>query len=283
MLSEPIVLMILPACLVLVGMISGFVLWSWARGIDSEAIEDIHDDIRRLSNRFKERENHPGLVELQLENEELRTECDSLIQRHVGTVQELQELKAMIRIYESESLLAEQTIMQLRADLKEERVQATATPVIESPTRESYEFVAPIIYSPDLQVAKDVAPEDVAPEEEPQPLNILRPVFPESTQASLDVEYGGEVRYDAILGLVYSRPPMMNDNLQLISGIASKLEQQLNDFGVYTFQQIMLWNDNNIDEFSNLLDTFQDRIQRDDWVGQAKSLYEKSRSMRKAA
>ncbi len=98
-----------------------------------------------------------------------------------------------------------------------------------------------------------------------------------------DIEYGGEVSQDENLGMVYTRPPMFNDNLQLISGIASKLENQLNDYGVYTFQQIMLWSDHNIEQFSSLLDTFQDRIQRDDWVGQAEVFYKKARQIRNAA
>ena len=56
------------------------------------------------------------------------------------------------------------------------------------------------------------------------------------------------------------------------SGIAQVLEKKLNAFGVYTYRQIMEWDPVAVAEFSKLL-SFRDRIERDDWVGQARNLH----------
>ena len=87
-----------------------------------------------------------------------------------------------------------------------------------------------------------------------------------------DHEYGGPVRMHATRGLIYTQPPKEYDDLKRISGIAVVLEARLNDYGVYTFKQIMEWKPEAIEEFSHLL-TFKDRIERDDWISQAKFFY----------
>ena len=74
-------------------------------------------------------------------------------------------------------------------------------------------------------------------------------------------------------GQIYLEAPAEIDDLKLIYGIAEVLEKKLNDFGVYTFEQIMNWGETEVCEFSNLLETFQDRIHRDGWIYQATMLY----------
>ncbi len=76
------------------------------------------------------------------------------------------------------------------------------------------------------------------------------------------------------LGHVYRTPPSEADDLKKISGIADVWEEKLNQLGVYTYQQIMEWETEAIAEVSRLLDC-GDRIERDDWVGQARRLYER--------
>ena len=80
------------------------------------------------------------------------------------------------------------------------------------------------------------------------------------------------MRNDDRRGMIYTRPPAVQDDLKRISGVAVKLEQRLNDFGVYTYEQIMHWDDKIVAEFGRLL-AFKDRIGRDDWVSQARMLY----------
>ena len=96
------------------------------------------------------------------------------------------------------------------------------------------------------------------------------------SEASFNPEYGGIVRMDSTRGLVFTEEPESKDDLKLISGIAKVLENRLNEFGIYTFKQIMEWKPNEIEEFSRLL-TFKERIERDDWQGQARFFYNKKK------
>lgn len=98
-----------------------------------------------------------------------------------------------------------------------------------------------------------------------------------------DDEYGGRTHQHDARGLIYLDEPESRDDLKRIYGIAEVLERKLNDFGVYTFKQIMNWEDENIREFSKLLEFFKDRIDRDDWIGQARKLYRQTQRDKRAA
>jgi NADH-quinone oxidoreductase subunit E len=65
--------------------------------------------------------------------------------------------------------------------------------------------------------------------------------------------------------------PATPDNLQLISGVGPKIEGILHGLGIYTFAQVAGWQQNErnwVDAYLN----FKGRIDRDDWVRQAKAL-----------
>jgi len=61
-------------------------------------------------------------------------------------------------------------------------------------------------------------------------------------------------------------------NLKLIAGIGPFIENKLNDIGIYTFEQITQLDDELIGYITDAIQFFPGRIQRDDWVGQAKKL-----------
>lgn len=86
---------------------------------------------------------------------------------------------------------------------------------------------------------------------------------------------GGVLRTDPRRGKIYVVAPHHPDDLKQISGIANVLEQRLNGLGIYTFQQIMNWDENEVAEFSALL-AFGNRISRDRWVEQARELHPSS-------
>jgi len=96
-------------------------------------------------------------------------------------------------------------------------------------------------------------------------------------EATYDPDYGGRVRHDSARGVVFTEAPESRDDLKRISGIAKVLEGRLNEFGVYTFKQIMNWNPEEVEEYSRLL-AFRDRIERDDWQGQARFFYSQKRT-----
>ncbi len=63
------------------------------------------------------------------------------------------------------------------------------------------------------------------------------------------------------------------DDLQRIRGIGPVLEKMLNGVGVFTFRQIAAWDAADIAWAAAKLDAFSDRIERDEWVDQARELY----------
>ncbi|WP_420409615.1 hypothetical protein [Hoeflea sp.] len=74
----------------------------------------------------------------------------------------------------------------------------------------------------------------------------------------------------------YRRPaeiekPETPDDLKLISGVGPKLEQVLNGLGVWTFAQIADWKAEEVAWVDDYLQ-FKGRIDRDDWVSQARAM-----------
>lgn len=60
------------------------------------------------------------------------------------------------------------------------------------------------------------------------------------------------------------------DDLKKIFGIGPRLENLLNSYGIFQFQQIAKWTEADIKHFDEKLTDFRGRIRRDDWVASAK-------------
>jgi NADH-quinone oxidoreductase subunit E len=67
------------------------------------------------------------------------------------------------------------------------------------------------------------------------------------------------------------RKPKSPDDLKLISGVGPKIEKTLNDLGIFTYSQISAWKKAEREWVDSYL-KFSGRIERDDWVKQAKAL-----------
>lgn len=65
--------------------------------------------------------------------------------------------------------------------------------------------------------------------------------------------------------------PASPDDLKMISGVGPKIEGILNSLGIYTFSQVASWRKRERDWVDGYLN-FKGRIERDDWVRQAKAL-----------
>ena len=64
------------------------------------------------------------------------------------------------------------------------------------------------------------------------------------------------------------------DNLTLIKGVGPYIELKLNEIGIYNYNQIRNLKVSDIRAITTLIDFFPGRIERDDWVGQARELQE---------
>ena len=67
----------------------------------------------------------------------------------------------------------------------------------------------------------------------------------------------------------------VKDELQIIKGIGPKMEKTLNDFGVYSFEQLANLAKEDIKVLANKLGGFPGRIERDKWVSQSKNQFKK--------
>ena len=70
---------------------------------------------------------------------------------------------------------------------------------------------------------------------------------------------------------LFAAPEGKADDLKKITGVGPVLEAKLKDLGVTRYEQIANFSDEDLEKIDQALN-FKGRIQRDDWVGQARSL-----------
>ena len=89
-------------------------------------------------------------------------------------------------------------------------------------------------------------------------------------------EDDNEARIEAARAIVRAAiapaPEGQKDDLQQIKGIGPFIEKQLNELGIATFEQIAQLDENLIGHLTTAIQFFPGRIQKDQWVGQAKEL-----------
>jgi predicted flap endonuclease-1-like 5' DNA nuclease len=111
----------------------------------------------------------------------------------------------------------------------------------------------------------------------PPQASALLPDLPDIDSPSEDRPGSGPLLpkpdYDPELGLVFKQAPEASDDLTQIKGVSLQIARQLQEFGIHTFAQIASWEERQVREVSNRL-AFKDRIQRERWVEQARSLNE---------
>ena len=66
------------------------------------------------------------------------------------------------------------------------------------------------------------------------------------------------------------------DDLKMIKGIGPAIEKTLNELGIFRFTQIVEMSEYDIDRIAQRLRGFRSRIDREDWVGQARSLHNRN-------
>ncbi len=65
------------------------------------------------------------------------------------------------------------------------------------------------------------------------------------------------------------------DDLKIIVGIGPFIEEKLNALGIYTFEQISKFTEQDIENVTEVIEFFPGRIERDDWISQSKELMKK--------
>ncbi|MEL6483050.1 MAG: NADH:ubiquinone oxidoreductase, partial [Pseudomonadota bacterium] len=103
----------------------------------------------------------------------------------------------------------------------------------------------------------------------PAPAPAAEPAADPAPAAAKMVDQDGEE--GPAPALYTAAPDDGGDDLQKLKGVGPKLEGVLHELGVYTFAQIASWGPDEIAWVDTRLN-FKGRIERDDWVGQAKAL-----------
>ena len=65
------------------------------------------------------------------------------------------------------------------------------------------------------------------------------------------------------------------DDLKKVKGVGPKMEETLNEIGIYTFAQVSRMTEKEYDLLDSITGSFPGRAQRDDWAGQAEKLNNK--------
>lgn len=76
----------------------------------------------------------------------------------------------------------------------------------------------------------------------------------------------------AVNGIEYAGG--LRDNLREIKGIGPAIEKTLNELGIFRYAQVAQMTRYDIERIANRLKGFQSRIEREDWIGQARELAE---------
>ncbi|MDX1744117.1 MAG: NADH-quinone oxidoreductase subunit E [Ruegeria sp.] len=93
------------------------------------------------------------------------------------------------------------------------------------------------------------------------------PASPEGAAAKADVPEGQETQPETLSAARDGKA----DNLKLLKGVGPKLEQTLNELGIFHFDQIAAWTPEQVAWVDERLQ-FKGRIERDGWIEQAAKL-----------
>lgn len=110
-----------------------------------------------------------------------------------------------------------------------------------------------------------------APETDPA-LKTPSPVkVSNAAEKAASVEAGQDVKLDDKNRPEAMERPEAVDDLKLISGVGPKIEETLHELGIFTFRQVASWKKAEREWVDGYLN-FHGRIEREDWVKQAKAL-----------
>jgi predicted flap endonuclease-1-like 5' DNA nuclease len=94
----------------------------------------------------------------------------------------------------------------------------------------------------------------------------------------VDVEAAKEIVKNKIDSMAPSPTAGDKDNLKVISGVGPFIEEKLNNLGIFTYEQMSLFDDELEENVTDAIEFFPGRIKRDEWVKQARELFKQKKS-----
>jgi len=98
------------------------------------------------------------------------------------------------------------------------------------------------------------------------------PTQQEETVSEEDDSAAATMDIDSELGMIYLEQPENMDDLKQIPGVDDRIERELNALGIFRFEQIARWTEQNINGFAERLRIEVEQIQDERWVRKAKQL-----------
>lgn len=134
----------------------------------------------------------------------------------------------------------------------------------------------PIPAEPAPAAALPVEPDEPASRSAGVLTDALAPINSEAAVLNRIAARAHEVNFDRIGRATAAEA----DDLKDIVGIGPFLERKLHSLGIYTFRQVANFTKEDITKVNELIEFFPGRIERDDWVAQAKGFYKQKASQK---
>ena len=96
--------------------------------------------------------------------------------------------------------------------------------------------------------------------------------WPQAGQASAKEASGEEAKLAEGHDQARNAGGCPQDDLKVVNGIGPKMEGILNSFGIQTWEQLGAFKKADVEKVTEAINTFPGRIERDEWVAQAKDL-----------
>lgn len=215
-------------------------------------VEDLNNQIIGLKAKNAELGNIGGGSQTEIKGGLLST--DYLESAYQSTLRRLTNVEDRLNSLSTENLELKHELDQMKANTI--RLEA---PIVEQPTD------APVLdlshQSNDNESSPPVSPPEIEAEEDILPTKDLLAV--ETARGTVQNWFGHEIP---------NVHPSEKDDLKRIDGIGPFLEAKLNELGFYTYHQLSLLDARMVGELTTAIEFFPDRIEKDNWVGQAYKL-----------
>jgi predicted flap endonuclease-1-like 5' DNA nuclease len=122
---------------------------------------------------------------------------------------------------------------------------------------------------------------DAAPEPPPEPAGELpqpgpaadEPTDPALVRPAVDEETDTEIPMPTFSEMPTMELPAFTDDLRAVRGIGPSMERKLHALGIVSYRQLALLDGAQLERVRAELTDFRTRIEREDWVGQARALH----------
>jgi predicted flap endonuclease-1-like 5' DNA nuclease len=190
-----------------------------------------------------------------------------------GTVDEARVAEILAESADADVVVVDETTY--------EHAVADAAPEPPPAAEAEVEVVAggPEVAEPDeesTEAGLDAAEPSGAVDEEPTERELVAPGVEESTE-SIRPEAAEESARGISMPTFSEAPtaeiPAVTDDLRAVRGIGPSMERKLHELGIVGYRQLAMLDGAELERVRAELTDFRGRIEREDWVGQARALY----------